>query len=141
MNTDQSSNPKGLKHGELTEKIIQVFYEVYNELGHGFLESVYRNAMEIGLRQSGLIVTRELPIAVWFRGEDVGDFRADLMVQELVLLELKTSESISRSHEAQLYNYLRATQVEVGLLLNFSHSPSFSTMKRKGSVFIRVHPR
>jgi GxxExxY protein len=135
MNTDQSSNPKGLKHGELTEKIIQVFYEVYNELGHGFLESVYRNAMEIGLRQSGLIVTRELPIAVWFRGEDVGDFRADLMVQELVLLELKTSESISRSHEAQLYNYLRATQVEVGLLLNSAtrlrFAASFSTMKRK----------
>src|SRR3954464_6819181 len=125
MNADHSSNPKALKHGELTEKIIQVFYEVYNELGHGFLESVYRNAMEIGLRQSGLIVTRELPIAVWFRGEDVGDFRADLTVQELVLLELKTAESISKSHEAQLYNYLRATQVEVGLLLNFGHSPSF----------------
>ena len=142
MNTDQSSNPKGLKHGELTEKIIQVFYEVYNELGHGFLESVYRNAMEIGLRQSGLIVTRELPIAVWFRGEDVGDFRADLIVQELVLLELKTSESISKSHEAQLYNYLRATQVEVGLLLNFGHSPSFRRIvfdneKKK----ICVHPR
>jgi GxxExxY protein len=142
MNTDQSSKAKALKHGELTEKIIQVFYEVYNELGHGFLESVYRNAMEIGLRQSGLIVTRELPIAVWFRGEDVGDFRADLMVQELVLLELKTSESISRSHEAQLYNYLRATQVEVGLLLNFSHSPSFRRIvfdneKKR----IRVHPR
>src|SRR5260370_5630363 len=98
MNADQSPNPKDLKHGELTEKIIQVFYEVYNELGHGFLESVYRNAMEIGLRQSGLSVTSELPIAVWFRGEDVGDFRADLIVQELVLLELKTAESISKSH-------------------------------------------
>ena len=142
MNTDQSSNPKALKHGELTEKIIQVFYEVYNELGHGFLESVYRNAMEIGLRQSGLIVTRELPIAVWFRGEDVGDFRADLIVQDLVLLELKTAEAISKSHEAQLYNYLRATQVEVGLLLNFGHSPSFRRIvfdneKKR----IRVHPR
>ena len=119
MNTDPSSpNPKAstLKYGELTEKIIQVFYDVYNELGHGFLESVYRNAMEIGLRQSGLTVTRELPIAVWFRGEDVGDFRADLMVQDLVLLELKTAESISKSHEAQVYNYLRATKIEVGLL-------------------------
>src|SRR4051812_38759748 len=142
MNADQSPNLKALKHGELTEKVIQVFYEVYNELGHGFLESVYRNAMEIGLRQSGLTVTRELPIAVWFRGEDVGDFRADLIVQELVLLELKTSESISKSHEAQLYNYLRATQVEVGLLLKFGQSPSFRRIvfdnKKKR---IRVHPR
>src|SRR5690242_19796474 len=99
MNTDSSSTskPSSLKHGELTEKIIEVFYSVYNELGHGFLESVYRNAMEIGLRQAGLTVTREVPIAVWFRGEDVGTFRADLLVEELVLLELKTADYISKS--------------------------------------------
>ena len=145
MNTDQENGggrSSSLKHGDITEKIIEIFYQVYNELGHGFLESVYRNALEIGLRQAGLKVTREVPISVWFRGEDVGDFRADLMVNDIVLLELKTAESISKSHEAQLYNYLRATQIEVGLLLNFGHSPSFRRIvfdneKKK----IRVHPR
>jgi GxxExxY protein len=144
MNTDSNSSRRAtsLKHGQLTEKIIEVFYEVYNELGHGFLESVYRGAMEIGLRQSGLRVSREYPIAVWFRGEDVGDFRANLMVEELVLLELTTAEAISKSHEAQLYNYLRATPVEVGLLLNFGHSPSFRRIVfDKEKKKIRVHPR
>ena len=131
-----------LKHRELTEKIIGVFYDVYNELGHGFLESVYRDSMLIALEQAGLQCNSEASVPVLFRGRDVGQFRADIIVEGLVILELKTAASIDRSHEAQLYNYLRATQIEVGLLLNFGKHPEFrrvvfSNEEKK----IRVHPR
>jgi len=131
-----------LKHRELTEKIIGVFYDVYNELGHGFLESVYRDSMRIALEQAGLRCDSEVAVPVWFRGQDVGQFRTDLIVEGLVILELKTAASIDRSHEAQLYNYLRATEVEVGLLFNFGKHPEFcrvvfSNEEKK----IRVHPR
>ena len=131
-----------LKHRELTEKIIGIFYDVYNELGHGFLESVYRDSMRIALEQAGLRCESEASVPVWFRGRDVGQFRTDLIVEGLVILELKTAASIDRSHEAQLYNYLRATEVEVGLLLNFGKHPEFrrvvfSNEEKK----IRVHPR
>jgi GxxExxY protein len=107
------------KHSELTEAIIGVFYEVYNELGFGFLESVYRKSMQIALEDKGLAVSAEMPVPVFFRGTNVGDFRADLVVNQLVLLELKTAEAIVLAHEAQVLNYLRATSLEVGLILNF----------------------
>ena len=108
-----------LKHAQLTELIIGVFYDVYNELGFGFLESVYRRSLQMALRDKGLKVDAEVPVPVFFRGENVGDFRADLVVNGLILLELKTAESIVIAHEAQLLNYLRATSLEVGLILNF----------------------
>ena len=136
------ANAMELKHKELTERIIGVFYDVYNQLGHGFLESVYRNAMEMALRDTGLRVEHEVGVPVWFRGRDVGDFRIDLLVEGCVLLELKTAQTIDRTHEAQVMNYLRATEVEVGVLLNSGPKPQFKRFvfenQRKK---IRVHPR
>ncbi len=111
------------KHSELTELIIGIFYGVYNELGFGFLESVYRRALQMALQSKGLTVQAEVPVAVFFRGKNVGDFRADLVVNGCVLLELKTAEGIAIVHEAQLLNYLKATTLEVGLLLNFGPRP------------------
>ena len=108
-----------LKHAELTETIIGVFFDVYNELGFGFLESVYRKSLQLAPREKNLKVEAEVAVPVFFRGINVGDFRADLVVNDSVLLELKTAESIIIAHEAQLLNYLRATALEVGLILNF----------------------
>ncbi len=112
-----------LKHGALTEKIIGVFYDVYNELGPGFLESVYEEALLIALREIGLQAGRQVPIPVWFRGHKVGDFYADLVVENTVVLELKTARNIDSAHEAQLLHYLKATTFELGLILNFGPKP------------------
>jgi GxxExxY protein len=114
-----------LKHAALTERIIGVFYDVYNELGHGFLESTYAEAMVVALRDSGLSATREVSVPVWFRGTKIGQYFADLLVNDIVLLELKAARTLERAHEAQLLHYLRATRIEVGLLLNFGIRPQF----------------
>lgn len=114
-----------LKHSDITDKIIGVFYDVYNELGEGFLESVYHNAMCIALNQAGLRSEREVALPVFFRGQVVGDFRADLIVSDCVIVELKTVRALDHSHEAQLFHYLRSTKIEVGLLLNFGPRPQF----------------
>jgi GxxExxY protein len=114
-----------LKHSEITGEIIKSFYKVYNALGFGFLEKVYENALVIELRELGLTVEQQLPIAVSYRGHLVGEYFADIVVNRCVILELKTAESISRAHEAQLINYLRATDFEVGLLLNFGQSAEY----------------
>ena len=111
------------KHSELTNLIIGVFYDVYNELGFGFLESVYRNAMKFALEEKGLTVEAEAPIAVFFRGKNVGDFRADLVVNRCILIELKTAERIVMAHEAQAINYLRGSSLELALILNFGPRP------------------
>ena len=111
------------KHSELTEAIIGVFYEVYNELGFGFLESVYRKSLQLALEQRGFKVQSEAPISVFFRGQNVGDFKADLIVNDLILLELKTADSIIREYEGQVVNYLRSTLIEIGLILNFGPMP------------------
>jgi GxxExxY protein len=125
-----------MKHQEITEKIIGVFYEVYNELGPGFLESVYEQSMAIALSEAGLQVVKQAPITVHFRGQVVGDFRADLLVNNQVIVELKAAHVIERIFEAQLMNYLRATRVEVGLLMNFGPKPEFKRFifdnERKG---------
>jgi GxxExxY protein len=113
------------RNDPLTERIIGVFYEVYNELGFGFLESVYREAMRIALEQAGLRVEAEVPVPVSFRGRLVGVFRADLVVDGRVVLELKTAESISKAHEAQLLHYLRASAMEIGLVMNFGLDAKF----------------
>jgi GxxExxY protein len=117
-----------LRHSTITEPIIGAFYEVYNELGPGFLESVYREAMVIALRGAGLVVEREKTVTVQFRGHDVGVFRTDLVVANAVIVELKCARVLDPTHEAQLLNYLRATQFEVGLLLNFGPRPQFRRM-------------
>jgi len=114
-----------MKHASLTEQIIGVFFDVYNELGSGFLESVYVKALSVALQQAGLLIRREMPLLVVFRGKTVGSFRADLLVNELVILEVKACNRLQPLHEAQLLNYLRATDIEVGLLLNFGPRPQF----------------
>jgi GxxExxY protein len=111
------------KHSELTDLIIGVFYEVYSELGFGFLESVYRNSLRLALLEKGLTVEQEAPITVFFRGKNVGDFRADLVVNGSILLELKTADHIVAAHESQVLNYLRSTSLELGLILNFGPKP------------------
>jgi GxxExxY protein len=118
----------GLKHRELTEKIIGVFYEVYNELGHGFLESVYEKAFTIALTAKGLSVLNQIEIPVWFRGHRIGDFEADMLVERCVLLELKAGRALDSAHEAQLLNYLRATELEVGMLFSFGLKPEFKRL-------------
>jgi GxxExxY protein len=116
------------KHTEITDKIISAFYQVYNTLGYGFLEKVYRNALAIELRQRGLAVTLEAPITVYYAGEVVGEYFADLLVAGAVIVELKAMRQLAEEHEAQLLNYLKATPYEVGLLLNFGPKPA---VKRK----------
>ena len=118
-------SPVNLKHGELTEQIIGVFYDVYNELGYGFLESTYSEAMLIALQDAGLSASREVSVPVWFRSRKAGQYSADLLVNDCALLELKTARTIESAHEAQLLHYLRATEIEVGLLLNFGVRPQF----------------
>jgi len=124
MDTDKH----GFKHKDITDKIIRVFYEVYNELGHGFLESVYERSLEIALNSLELKVCRQIQIPVWFRGKPVGDFTADMLIEDCVLLELKAARALDSSHQAQLLNYLRATEIEVGLLLNFGLKPEFKRL-------------
>lgn len=114
-----------LKHSDLTDKIIGTFYEVYNELGFGFLESVYEEAMKMALESKGLKVEQQVPVPVWFRGKKIGHFEADLVVEDLVIIELKAVRAIDDAHIAQLLNYLRATEIEVGLVLNFGHKAEF----------------
>ena len=117
-----------LKHGLITDKILGVFYDVYNELGHGFLESVYHRSLVVALEAAGLAVLSRVTIPVWFRGHRVGHFEADVLVEGCVLLELKAARSLDSSHRAQLINYLRATDIEVGLLLNFGERPEFKRL-------------
>ena len=101
------------------------FYEVYNELGFGFLESVYREAMRIAVEQAGLRVEAEVAVPVSFRGRSVGVFRADLVVDGRVVVELKTAESINKAHEAQVLHNLRASAMEIGLVMNFGPDARF----------------
>ena len=107
------------KHSELTEKIIKAFYTVYNRLGYGFLEKVYENAMLIELRKMGLKAEAQQLIRVYYEGEQVGLYSTDIVVEDYVAVELKAAESLSDANEAQLINFLKATDKEVGLLLNF----------------------
>jgi GxxExxY protein len=108
------------KHSDLTEQIIAAAIEVISELGAGFLESVYEKALLIALREKGLNADSQMPVSVIFRGEVVGDFFADLIVNSEVIVELKVVKSLLPIHQAQLINYLKATGLQVGLLINFS---------------------
>lgn len=117
-----------LLHKDITDKILKAFYKVYNELGFGFLEKVYENALIIELRKMGLSCIRQQPIKVHYEGNLVGEYFADIIVENCVILELKATEGIVEEHEFQLINYLKATDIEVGLLLNFGKKLEF---KRK----------
>jgi GxxExxY protein len=118
----------GLLHEELTDVIIKTFYEVYNELGHGFLEKVYQNSLYLELKNKGYNVEAQKRINVYYKGTEVGEYFADLIVENAVILELKAADCIITDFENQILNYLRATDCEVGLLLNFGKKPEF---KRK----------
>jgi GxxExxY protein len=113
---------------ELTSLILAAYYEVYNKLGAGFLEKVYENALMIELNKRGLDAKQQVPICVYYEGQIVGEYFADVLVNDLVILELKTADEIARTHEYQLINYLRATELEVGLILNFGAK---AELKRK----------
>jgi GxxExxY protein len=111
------------KHSELTEQIIGAFYDVYSKLGYGFLEDIYGKALVIELKKRGLIPDTEQPIEVYYEGQLIGKYYADVVVDNLVIVELKSVKALVTEHEAQVLNYLKATPYEVGLLLNFGPKP------------------
>jgi GxxExxY protein len=117
-----------LLHKETTDKIISCFYKVYNTLGYGFLEKVYERAMVFELSKQGFDVTAQKPIEVFYENRKVGYYFADIIVNNEIILEIKAAEGLVEAHECQLINYLKATDIEVGLLLNFGKKPQF---KRK----------
>jgi GxxExxY protein len=126
----------------LTEQIIGIFYEVYNELGSGFLEKVYEEAMAVMLKERSIPFQQQVPLPVWFHGQVIGTYDADLIVNNVVLLELKACRALDAAHEAQLLHYLRSTEIEVGLLLNFGPKPqvkrlAFENERKKISVHLR----
>jgi len=112
----------------LGQQIVGVFYEVYRELGHGFLESAYQRAMHIALSERGIHCEREVPVSVQFRGRIVGEYRMDLVANRAFVIECKTADKISPAHHAQLLNYLKATDYNLGLILNFGPKPSFKRL-------------
>ncbi len=116
------------KHSDITRKILEAYFNVYNKLGFGFLEKVYENSMMIELQQLGLYCKNQVPLKVYYNNNVVGDYYADIIVNNVVIVELKAAESLCEEHEIQLVNYLKATDIEVGLLLNFGKKTEF---KRK----------
>ncbi len=116
------------KFVELTEKIIEIYYRVYNKLGYGFLEKIYENAMMIEFKKENISAVSQSAIKVLYEGEIVGEYFADILISDKIIVEIKAAKNIAEEHEAQLLNYLKATDIEVGLLLNYGHKPNF---KRK----------
>jgi len=112
-------------HKRLSDAILKIYYEVYNTLGYGFLEKVYQNAMCLELKNQGYNVEAQKQIKVYYKGIVVGEYYADLIIDETIILELKACECLMDAHKAQLINYLKATDIEVGLLLNFGETPEF----------------
>jgi GxxExxY protein len=114
-----------LLHKSITDVILKAYYNVYNELGSGFLEKVYQNSMYFELKSLGLKVEAQKQIKVYFKNQLVGDFYSDLLVEDKVIVELKATEFLMDIHTAQIMNYLKATPIEVGMLLNFGEEPEF----------------
>ncbi len=115
-------------HKELSESILKVFYDVYNELGYGFLEKVYQNAMYLELKSQGFKVEPQKQIKIYYKNELVGVFFADLLINDLIILELKACDSLVKAHYVQTLNYLKATNIEIGLLLNFGERPEIKRL-------------
>jgi GxxExxY protein len=113
-------------HEELTEEILGAFFEVYNELGYGFLEKVYQNSLFLELKSRGFDVVPQKRCAVYYKGKEVGEYYSDIIVNDLIILELKAKEKIIEEHEIQLLNYLKASSIEIGFVLNFGKKPEFS---------------
>ena len=114
-----------MKYEKLTSEIINSFYKVYNTLGYGFLEKVYENALIVELINRGFFCEKQKQVKVYYEGEEVGDYFADIVVNKKVILELKAAEGLREENELQLINYLKATKMEVGLLLNFGKKTQF----------------
>jgi GxxExxY protein len=114
-----------LLHRGLTNQILKSFFCVYNKLGHGFLERIYKNALSLELKNCGLEILKEHPIKVYYCDQLMGEYYADMVVENLVIVEVKAVETLIQTHEAQLLNYLKATEIEVGMLLNFGPKPQF----------------
>ncbi|MBK5272525.1 MAG: GxxExxY protein [Bacteroidia bacterium] len=114
-----------LLHEDITDKIISVFYKVYSTLGYGFLEKVYENALLFEFQKQEINAIAQFPIEVFYNGQKAGQYFADIIIESLVIIEVKTAEHIAKEHEFQLINYLKATELEVGLLLNFGEKPEF----------------
>ncbi|MBT3315947.1 MAG: GxxExxY protein [Anaerolineae bacterium] len=114
-----------LLHKEITSEIINAFYKVYNTLGYGFLEKVYENGLALELEKRGIKVEKQVPIQVYYENKIVGKYFADLLVTDAVVVELKAAEQLIAAHETQLINYLKATEIEVGLLLNFGKEAKY----------------
>ena len=112
-------------HKKLSDSILKIYYEVYNNLGYGFLEKVYQNAMYLELKNQGYNVEPQKQIKVYYKEMVVGEYYADLLIDDTIILELKACECLMDAHKAQLINYLRATDIEVGMLLNFGETPEF----------------
>ena len=117
-----------LLHKNITDIILKSYYKVFNNLGYGFLEKVYENALFYELKKQGLVCEKQKPIKVYYDEIQVGEYYADIIVNECIIIELKAAESLAEEHEFQLINYLKATDIEVGLVLNFGKNPQF---KRK----------
>ena len=114
-----------LLHNKITDSILKAYFDVYNQLGYGFLEKVYQNAMYFELKSLVYKVESKKPIKVYFKNQLVGEYYADLLVDDKVIVELKACELLMNAHTAQLMNYLKATEIEVGLVLNFGEEPEF----------------
>lgn len=114
-----------LLYNDITSTIIRAYYNVYNKLGFGFLEKVYENAMLLELMEMNLFCEKQKPIKVYYKDKIVGEYFADIIIENKVILELKATEALALEHELQLINYLKATELEVGLLLNFGKKPEF----------------
>jgi GxxExxY protein len=130
-------DPSKLLHGEITGRIIGVFYDVYNELGSGYLEEIPHRAMCIALEAAGLRVIEKMPMRVWFRGQPIGLFYADLVVEGVVLVEVKSRRALEPRDEAQALNYLRCSDCEVGLLINFGAKAEYKRLVYENSRKVR----
>ena len=143
IKTDGSKKFEG-KHSGLTGTILRAFFQIHKELGFGFSENVYESALEVLLKELGLTPERQKEILVYYRGKRVGEYKADMIVNGVVLLEIKSVEKLIDAHDAQLLNYLKSTEIEVGLLLNFGHKAEFHRKiydnSRKGSLLWTKNP-
>jgi GxxExxY protein len=128
-----------LLHEEITEKIIKSYYKVYNTLGYGFLEKVYENALAIELRKNGVEVKCQYPISVLYESEIVGEYFADIIVNNIVVIELKAKKEISEENECQLINYLKATNIELGFLMNFGKEAEYRRKIFMNNYKLRKH--
>ncbi len=120
---EDSTIVEPFKHFNLTELVLKAFYQVYNRLGYGFLEKVYENSMMVAARKLGLAVVQQYPIRIEYDGVVVGEYFADMVVNNLIIVEIKAVKLLIEEHDAQLLNYLKATRFEVGMLLNFGPNP------------------